>query len=86
METPTSQWWFNGVIGAFVGLLSAVFEYYRRKIDRIEESFVTREALQQYLHEMKTDRQAMHIENLESQRELRQSIERVHTRIDQGLK
>lgn len=86
METPTPQWWFNGIVGAFVSLMAAVFEYYRRKVDRIHEKYVSKEALQQYLTEMREDRQRMHAENLDVQKEIRVSIERVHTRIDQVFK
>jgi hypothetical protein len=83
MDSPSPQWWFNGIIAAFVGLIASVFEFYRRRVDKMQESYVSKEALQQLLFDMRDDRQRMHAENLDAQREIRGSIERVHERIDQ---
>lgn len=68
---------------ALVGLIASVGEIYRRRIDRINENYVSKETLQQFMNVMRDDRQRMHQENLDSQREIRGSVERVHQRIDE---
>jgi hypothetical protein len=83
MDSPSGQWWFTSLLTAFVGLLASFFEIYRRRVDKMQESYVSKEALQQLLNDMRDDRQRMHQENLEAQREIRGSVERVHERIDQ---
>jgi hypothetical protein len=82
MSDPTPQWWVTSILTAFVGLLASIGEIYRRRIDRINDTYVSKEALRQFMEVMRDDRQRMHQENLDSQHQIRSSIERVHERID----
>jgi hypothetical protein len=83
MNDPALQTnWFTYLIGGFVALLTAVFEYYRRRVDRIDEHYVSKEMLQKYIDDSRHERVEMHRQNIDSLKEIRGSVERVHERID----
>lgn len=79
---PVSHW-FTAILAVFMSLLASIGEIYRRRVDKINENYVSKADLEGLLRSLRDDRQRMHQENLDSQREIRGSIERVHDRIDE---
>jgi len=82
MSDPDSQWWLIRVLAALMGIIASIGEVYRRRVDKINENYVSREDLESYLDKIRDDRQRQHQENLDGQHEIRDSIQRVHQRID----
>jgi uncharacterized membrane-anchored protein YhcB (DUF1043 family) len=92
---PTSQGWFNAIVGLVVGLLGTLFGIYRSKVDRMEDhqqslerrqaNFITRDELERHIDQMRSDRLQQHTENLLRLKAIGDDINRVHDRIDQAL-
>jgi hypothetical protein len=85
VDPPTVNWLVY-ILGLFIALLAAVFEIYRRRIDKIQENHVTREELERYMQQIRVDRLAMHEENVKKLDNLHTDMNRVHTRIDEWIR
>jgi hypothetical protein len=86
MSDPTQPNWLTYVLGLLMALLASFFEIYRRKIDRIDRAFVSREDFRHYMDHVREDRMEMHRENLSRLDRLGDEMDRVHDRIDALLK
>jgi hypothetical protein len=82
MESPP-QGWFPWILSGFVALLTGVFEYYRRKVDKIESAYVTRDDFKEYVRITREDEQRRHTDNTARLDKIDGGLERVHQRIDQ---
>jgi hypothetical protein len=82
MNDPTNPNWFTYLLGGFVALLTAVFEFYRRRVDNIDAHYLSKEDFQLYMKQMREDRVQMHNENLDRLKDINSGMERVHDRID----
>ena len=95
IEAP-QQGWFPWVLSGFVALLTSVFEYYRRKVDKIVGAYVTREDFKEYVRQnredfteyvrvTREDEQRRHTDNSKRLDNIEGGLERVHQRIDQAF-
>jgi hypothetical protein len=84
--TPPS-WFAQGflyALGGFVTLLTAVFEYYRRKVDWLADThkdFVTREELARLIENSEAESERKHKQNLDSMANLTGRIDRILERV-----
>jgi hypothetical protein len=84
MNDPTvPPSWLTYLLGAVVALLASIFEYYRRKVDKIEGVYMSKEDFQKYMQQMREDRQLMHADNQARLKDIGDGMNRVHVRIDQ---
>lgn len=74
MDAPDGQTWFNGALGFVAALLGLLWNMMRAKVDKLSADndlmnarsavFVTRDELQRYLDQVRSDRIQMHLENI----------------------
>lgn len=88
VDTSTFDPWkvLSYVWASLAAIFLWVFRRGVKNFDEIEdkiESFVTRDEFSSRLDQLHGDRMRMHAENLEAMREIRGSIERVHSRVDE---
>jgi hypothetical protein len=81
-DQPTPNF-LTYLLGAVVALLASIFEYYRRKVDKMEGSYMSKEDFQGYMKQMREDRQQMHADNQSRLKDIGDGMNRVHERIDQ---
>jgi hypothetical protein len=95
MEMPQQTNLFNWLLFVIVSLLSVLFGFARKKVEKLDERqqgilakqgyFVTRDELQRNMDQMREDRQLMHKENLDRLEVIGGDINRVHDRIDKAF-
>jgi cell division protein FtsB len=78
--------WINIILGVFMALLAWIGKIGWNKIDRLEDTYVSREDLERYMDQMREDRIEMHQENSGRLERLADDMNRVHDRIDQVLR
>jgi hypothetical protein len=83
MNDPPAVNWFTYILGGLVALLASIFEFYRRRVDKIEAAYVSREDLKHTLDQMREDRIEMHKENIGRLDGIHDDMDRIHDRIDQ---
>lgn len=54
---------FQYLLGAVVTLMGGIMEYYRRRIEKISDAYVSRNDLMAHMQQMREDRQEMHRQN-----------------------
>ncbi len=90
-ETVQPGWFaqaFLYTLGVVVTLLTAIFEYYRRKVDDMQKShttFVTREELATLFEKSEEDSDRKHTENRQDRAEDRVAMVNLAQRIDRAL-
>lgn len=77
--------WLTYAISAIVTLLAGFFEYYRRKVDRIEECYVKLQDFKEYMREGREDQKYEHEQNSERLDRLGDDMNRLSDRIDRML-
>lgn len=78
--------WITIILGVFMALLAWIGKIGWNKIDRLEDTYVSREDLERYMDQMREDRLEMHQENTGRLDRLADDMNRVHDRIDQVLR
>lgn len=79
---PQPQTWWNWALGACMAIVMVFVNAYRRKIDDIADTYVSREELERYLADTRAERRDMHKENIDRLDRLADDIGKVHMRVD----
>lgn len=81
MDTPIPQTWINGVLSALVGICMFFIRGYVKKVDTIGANYVTRAQLTETFAEHDKRVSAMHTDNTNNFRELRQQLDGINSKL-----